>query len=84
MSREKIRTADPPGPTIFQIKTRMADAITMVLTSNSKGYYDELSDDELFGFATVLWDYHTDLRDEFSRREMMKAAYHWAASMERP
>ena len=62
----------------------MADAITIVLTANRKGYYDELTDDELFGYATVLWEYHTDLRDEFSRRELMKASHTWAASLERP
>ena len=81
MRRKKIREAPPPGPTWHDLKARMTDAITMVLQSSKKGYYDELSDDELFAWATVLWEFHTDLRDEFSRRELMKASHTWAAAL---
>jgi hypothetical protein len=78
--RAKIRKPEiSEAETITAVRLHMADAITDVL-QKSGDYYDQLSDDELFGYATVLWDYHTDLRDEFSRRELMKATHTWAAS----
>ena len=55
-------------------KLKMAEAITGVLNQRESDYYDTLTDDELLDYATVLWDYHTDLRDEWSRRQMMKSA----------
>jgi hypothetical protein len=79
MGRKEIRKPEIARDDRTVIRLRMADAITDVL-QKSGDFYDELTDDELFGYATILWDYHTDLRDEFSRRELMKASHTWAAS----
>lgn len=81
--RNPIKDPEHEKPeTLPSIRYRMADAITNELRKGGKEFYDELSDEELFGYATVLWDYHTDLRDEYSRREMSKAGYRWAAELQ--
>ena len=79
MGRKEIRKPEVAKDDATAISLRMHDAITDVLMK-SGDYYDELSDAELFTYAKTLWDYHTDLRDEFSRRELMKASHTWAAS----
>lgn len=77
--RKKIRIAENE-PTLGEVKFRMADAITNVFSK--KQYYDQLSDDEVFGYGEVLWAYFQDLREEFDRREFLKASHTWAASTE--
>lgn len=69
-----LRSRAWPDTEPYANRLRMADAITQALTSEGKEYYDQLSDDEILDYGQVLWEYHTDLRDEWSRREMMRKA----------
>jgi hypothetical protein len=78
----KVPEAEKPE-SMASVEFRMTDAITNVLTRGGKAFYDELTNEELFVYAKVLWGFHEDLRDEFSRREMHKAGYQWAAGMKR-
>jgi len=67
----------PEGVTVTKLKPdykfEMISAITDVFLADGKQWYDELSDDQLFEYSEALWDFHTDLRDEHSRRVMARA-----------
>ena len=61
-------------------RSEMRDAIASVLeesgvhdAATSVLFYDQLSDEELIAYIATIWNYLSDLRDEWSRREMMKA-----------
>lgn len=59
-------------------KWRMVNAITIVLVDGRRedledSYYDGLSNDELLAYGKTLWDFHTDLRDEYARRMYAQA-----------
>jgi hypothetical protein len=72
-----FRRERKPSPRQQQLDRQiaLADALLSVLTQNGAiEFYDYLTDDEVLDYAEVLWDYHSDLRDEWSRRQMMKAA----------
>lgn len=63
-----------PESRVSDARIVMATAIVDVLTVADREFYDQLTDSELYGYSDALWNYHTDLRDEWSRREMVRKA----------
>lgn len=65
------RRVPKSGPTFLEAMKEMGDAISAVTESHGD-YYDQLTDNQVLGYARALYDWHTDLRDEWLRREFAK------------
>jgi len=55
-------------------RVNMSEAVTAVLTKDGKEFYHQLLDEQLYAYQHVLWAFHKDLVEEWSRREMQKNA----------